>query len=329
VCWDVFGETTPFGAEERQMLHAERWLCDEQGTSHGAIVVHVMLDYEALPFLSSKSPYFEFVRATDDRGALEALRADVTLAIYGWGRTPVFTSAGQAWPLSDTLFARIYASRDPFWTTVDTPAGTQKVYIANDRAGIYAVGYPLPSWFDHAVRVAELLTLATVFFLIGALAHALAAWVAWPTAPPGVRLLREFRTSFSRKLFVAFVLATAVPVLVLAVAIRAYVAGQLRGDIEAEATRTAQVARRVIEETLARSATRDLGHGPHRRCHGVDQPHHRSGRQHLRGHRARGDQRARPLCVGRAADARAGASIVAWCSTACRALSPRTASASA
>lgn len=249
--WDVFGETTPFGAEERQMLHAERWLCDEQGTSHGAIVVHVMLDYEALPFLSSKSPYFEFVRATDDRGALEALRADVTLAIYGWGRTPVFTSAGQAWPLSDTLFARIYASRDPFWTTVDTPAGTQKVYIANDRAGIYAVGYPLPSWFDHAVRVAELLTLATVFFLIGALAHALAAWVAWPTAPPGVRLLREFRTSFSRKLFVAFVLATAVPVLVLAVAIRAYVAGQLRGDIEAEATRTAQVARRVIEETLA------------------------------------------------------------------------------
>ncbi len=249
--WDVFGETAPFGAEERQMLHAERWLCDEAGKPHGAIVVHVMLDYEALPFLSSKSPYFEFVREADGETAADALRANVTLAIYGWGRTPVFTSAGQPWPLSDALFGRIYRSREPFWTDVTTAGVSQKVYIANDRAGIYAVGYPLPSWFDHAVRVAELLTLATAFFLAGALAYSLAAWIAWRTPPPGVRLMSEFRTSFSRKLFVLFVLATAVPVLVLALTIRTYVAGQLRGDIEAEATRTAQVARRVIEETLA------------------------------------------------------------------------------
>ena len=59
------------------------------------------------------------------------------------------------------------------------------------------------------------------------------------------------RTSFSRKLFLAFVAASIIPVLVLAFAIRAYVAGRLRADVEAEAGRIASVARRVAEEMLA------------------------------------------------------------------------------
>ncbi len=74
--------------------------------------------------------------------------------------------------------------------------------------------------------------------------------LAWREPWTGRGLLREVRTSFSRKLFIAFVAATVVPVLILALAIRAYVASRLRSDIEAEAARTAGVAQRVIEETL-------------------------------------------------------------------------------
>ena len=59
-----------FGAEERRMLHAERGLCvagpDGTHAPAGAVVVHmVQVDYESLPFLSSRSPYVELFAGPD------------------------------------------------------------------------------------------------------------------------------------------------------------------------------------------------------------------------------------------------------------------------
>jgi signal transduction histidine kinase len=81
--------------------------------------------------------------------------------------------------------------------------------------------------------------------------------VARERARTGRALLHEIRASFYRKLFLAFVLASIVPVLTLALVIRAYFATQLRADVEAEATRTTAVAQRVIEQSdaLQRRAT--------------------------------------------------------------------------
>jgi hypothetical protein len=47
----------------------------------------------------------------------------------------------------------------------------------------------------------------------------------------GRALLREIRASFYRKLFLAYVLATIIPVLTLAFVIRAYFAGLLRANV--------------------------------------------------------------------------------------------------
>src|SRR6185312_4843110 len=67
----------------------------------------------------------------------------------------------------------------------------------------------------------------------------------------GRALLREIRASFYRKLFLAFVLAAIIPVLILAVAIRWYFANLLTADVALEAARTAAVAQRVIEQSNA------------------------------------------------------------------------------
>jgi len=37
--WSVFGEAVPFGAEERDMLHAGRQVCDARGRPLGAILL--------------------------------------------------------------------------------------------------------------------------------------------------------------------------------------------------------------------------------------------------------------------------------------------------
>ncbi|MGE3841904.1 MAG: ATP-binding protein [Vicinamibacterales bacterium] len=249
--WGVFGEATPFGAEERRMLHAERGLCDQRGTVVGGVVVHVLLDYATLSFISSQSPYFEVLRGRQDRAREETTAREVSLTIYGWGRTAVYTTTGRAWPLSDDLFNRIYRSNQGFWTELEDASQRSAVYVISDRNGIYALAYPQSTWFDASVRIAELATLGAVVACFVLLGSSVLQWLAGSGRFTGSELLRELRTSFSRKLFLSFVAATVIPVLILAVAIRAFVALRLRHDIEAEATRTAAVAQRVIEETLS------------------------------------------------------------------------------
>ena len=217
----------------------------------GTIVVQVMLDYRTLPFLSTQGPYMELFRGASTPYDESARGADVELVIYGWGQLPIYTSGTGAWPLDEALFDRIYRSRTPFWTTLPKAGRVFHVYISNDRYGIYALGYPVLTVADHLERMAELTTLAGAIFVVLLAGSAIFARIARDRARLGAVLLREIRASFYRKLFLAFVLASIVPVLTLAVVARTYFATKLRADVEAEAARSASVAQRVIEEFAA------------------------------------------------------------------------------
>ncbi|MBA2305386.1 MAG: HAMP domain-containing protein, partial [Acidobacteria bacterium] len=252
--WEIFGEAAPFGSEERRMLHAEKSICEGTGDSArilGSIVLHLVPDYRTLPFITSQSPYFEVFRTQGGAPAEGTTGSDVDIVIYGWGLTPLYASGAAAWPITEALFTRIYQSRDPFWTELDRGDARWHVFFSNDRNGIYGLGFPALTLFDRFVHLAELTTLAGAVFVLVLLATAGFTWIARERPRVGRALLREIRASFYRKLFLAFVLASIIPVLTLAVVIRAYFAGLLRADVEAEAARSASVAQRVIEESQA------------------------------------------------------------------------------
>jgi signal transduction histidine kinase len=176
----------------------------------------------------------------------------VDVAIYGWSLSPIYTSGRVAWPISDALFARLYdPARKPFWDSVTSGGRRYNVYFSNDRVFIYAIGYPSLTVFDHLVHLAELTTLSGLCYVLVLLATALFTRVARARPRLGRALLREIRASFYRKLFLAFVLASIIPVLTLAVVIRGYFANLLAADVALEATRTAAVAQRVIEQANA------------------------------------------------------------------------------
>jgi signal transduction histidine kinase len=255
--WDVFGEPLPIGSQKRLVLHAERGICEGSGDgtrSVGTIVLHLAVDdYRTLPFITSQSPYFELFRPSQSEAAREAAPGnDVHVAIYGWGLEPVYTSGLSAWPITEGLFLRIYdPARRPFWQVISLGEETYQVYFTNDRARIYAIGYPMLTLFDHLVHLAELSTLAGAAFVLVLFGTAVFTRFSRERPRVGRALLREIRASFYRKLFLAFVLASIIPVLILALVIRAYFADLLRRDIQAEAARTATVAQRVIEESDA------------------------------------------------------------------------------
>ncbi len=247
--WDVYGESGTFGAEELRMLHAERGICDDAGVMHGAIVLHVIFDYRALPYLSARNPYDDLLRDAASRSG--AGPPGIQAVVYGWSRLPLFVAGASAWPIDADVLTRLEQSRDPFWITRDTDAGTARVYFLNDRAGIYALGYPVPSVFEHLTRLSETAALAACFFILLLAGATVAAPLTRHSQAPVRALVQEVRTSFYRKLFLFFVFTAIVPVLVLALTFSAYMGEQLRSDVETEAINAVTVARRVLEDTIA------------------------------------------------------------------------------
>jgi signal transduction histidine kinase len=249
--WELFEEVSPFGSEERRLLHAGRGLCTEEGGRRrmvGTIVIHAMLDYGTLPFITSQNPYIELFRNQPVVDIESSLGHDVAFVVYGWSLRPNYTSGSTAWTLDADTFRRVYASREPFWTRQASGERQDEVYLANDRGGIFALGYPTVSPVGHLVYLAELVTLAGAVFAAMVLLTAAGFSAAGVRGERGRDLLHEIRASFYRKLFLAFVAAAVIPVLTLAFVARAYMTSRLRADVEDAAIRTTTVAQRFVED---------------------------------------------------------------------------------
>ena len=257
--WDVYEEVSPFFAEERRVLHAGRAICAPGGGRLGSIVVHATLDYANLPFILSQSPYVELMRPADPLRGEGISGRDVEFAFYGWSRTPLYASGTRAWPLDDEVFARVEQSRGPLWADLQRGDQDYDVYILNDRGGIYALGFPVLSALDHLVNLAEITVLAWATYL-GLLMVTGLFGVFSRRGTTARALMREIRASFYRKLLLAFIAATVVPVAALAIATRNYVADEIRANVEQEALRTVAAARRVVEDLVTpRAAQGGLG----------------------------------------------------------------------
>ena len=107
----------------------------------GSIVVHVTLDYSNLSFITAQSPYVALLRGEDFTASERAPRERVEFTVYGWSRRPLYVSGRDAWVLTEDLFTRIFASREPFWGRAAIGNDDYEVYFLNDRGGIYALGY--------------------------------------------------------------------------------------------------------------------------------------------------------------------------------------------
>lgn len=245
--WDFSDDVSAFGSSERHVLRASRAVCD-RGRRMGALVVRVMLDYRTLPFTSAAElPYVASLGPDPEAAADTSQGSDVEFVAYGWSRAPLYSSGSAVWPLADDVFERLVQSRSPFWQTIERGDGRFRVYFLSDRGGIYALGYPVVSAFDHLMNLAELVVLAGALYL-GLLAGATLISALSSSRRTGQALLREVRSSFYRKLVFAFVAVAFVPVVVLALATRAYYAAQAQAGVEADAVQTVTVAQRLVED---------------------------------------------------------------------------------
>jgi signal transduction histidine kinase len=245
-----FDEISPFGSSERHVLRTSRGIC-QNGRLVGSIVVRVMLDYQTLPFISSQSPYLESLRANPQAPPEGVSGRDIEFAVYGWSRAPIFASGTSVWTLPDDVFQRMVESRESFWATIDRGDRRFRVYFLTDRGGIYALGYPVVTWFGQLVNLAELILLIGVLYLALLVGATLYSLIVSSAPASGRALLREIRSSFYRKLFLMFVAGAIVPVVILAIATRTYFTTQLLAGADEAAARTVTTAQRLVEDYAA------------------------------------------------------------------------------
>jgi signal transduction histidine kinase len=248
--WDTMEEVSPLFSEERRLLHAGRGLCIDGGRRAGSVVVHSMLDYANLTFITARNPYVALMRSGQPVPQQQP-RADVEFYVYGWSRRVLYSSVEGTPSLPEEAFRRAYSSRTPFWTTITRGLASLDAFVLNDRGAIYVLATTRQDAFGHLVAEAELLALTFVVFVAAVLGGMVFNLLSGRAPASGRTLLAEVRASFYRKLFLAFVAAAIIPVLALALVSRAYMANLIRADIENEATRLATVAGRVFQDLRA------------------------------------------------------------------------------
>ena len=251
--WEMYGEVSPFGAEERRVLHAGRGLCSPGARRPDLSVRSSCIRCPtSMPCRSfrHKAPISISFALAGPRRPKGLPGRDLEFVAYGWSRMPLYTSAATAWTLDDRVFSTIASSRKPVLDNAPAQRrALRRVLSQRTRRHLRLRLSVLVTLVGHLVNLAELVALAV---LGGVVIRArwrgcLAGWQDEQTTS-GRALLREIRASFYRKLFLAFVSASVVPVLTLALLTRTYFAGQLRARIESEAVRTVAVARRVVED---------------------------------------------------------------------------------
>src|SRR6185503_8532115 len=199
----------------------------------------------------SQSAYLESLRPNRQVTPEGVSGRDVEFAVYGWSRAPIFASGTSVWTLPDSVFRVLVESREPFWATLERSGERFRVYFLSDRGGIYALGYPVITWAGHLINLAELVMLAAVLYLLLLGASTLFSALTLHSSASGRELLREVRSSFYRKLFLAFWAGAVVPVFILAIFTRTYVATQLNAGAEEAAARTVTTAQRLVEDYAA------------------------------------------------------------------------------
>ena len=82
--------------------------------------------------------------------------ADLQLVVYGWSLQPdLHVGPHLVADRRGHRSAAVPNREQPFWRDREASGRTYHIYFLNDRAGIYALGYPAPTPLQHATRLAE------------------------------------------------------------------------------------------------------------------------------------------------------------------------------
>ena len=243
--WEVGSERLALGSVTRPVLHARKLLI-YHGEVHGAIHVYVGDDFWDLPFLTDRDPYSVLFRSAAPRAVGPRL---LGLLVYARDRSLVFSSSDRPPALGADLLRRLEAAvSERLWTTIPIDGHPTHAYFFRDSERIYAILLPR---LGAGRFTADLVEAASGMTLL-ALACLLAVMALRDLLGRGTlslsALAGQVSRRFSLRLFVAFAAVGSLPVVVLQLVVREFVADRLRRESERQALDLAGIARKAVED---------------------------------------------------------------------------------
>jgi len=243
--WQVSREQLTVASDERPVLHARRLLIYHSEV-HGAIHLYVGEDFWNLPFIPDRDPYSVLHRTASGEATRDR---PITLLVYGTDGQVLFTSAERPPALLAGLASRVGGpNRIAFWTPLTVDGRVHYAYLFSEEGVIYALAYPR---LEPARYAAGLVEAAGGLTLVGlgllALVTVARSLLGLPTLSFD-SIIRSVERRFALRLFVAFTLLVSVPVVVLQVVVRGFVADRLRKESENQALERAAIAKKAVED---------------------------------------------------------------------------------
>ncbi len=220
----------------------------------------VAADFRNLPFISTSDPYLQVFRAAAAETPRRYPHQELELFVLTHDGRAVFQSVGGTLEPGDALLADSVEA--PLWWEHAHEGQVHRTYLIADSDYIYALSYPKKLPLDYAAELTRWLLLAGIAAGIG-LGAALA--LAALGASVGIHqqeLFAGIASSFSRKLYLAFVLLSLASIVSLAFLIRGIVIRDLQRDVEREGVDRALVAEQLVKEIHLSRPTSALGMAP-------------------------------------------------------------------
>jgi signal transduction histidine kinase len=242
--WQVSRELKTVASAQRPVLHARRLLV-YHGEVHGAIHVYVGEDFWNLPFLTGRDPYSVLYRSAP-RGSTR--ERPLALLAYERGLGMIFSSAEAPPALDESLAARVWSRPAGVWTVLPVDGRPNRVFLFAEGDTIYGLACPRREPYRYLADVVEAACSFTLLATAALLLVVLARTAAGRRSLSVPSIVRSVEGRFALRLFVASLLLALVPLVVLQVIVRGFVADRLQTEFETQALERAVFAKKVVED---------------------------------------------------------------------------------
>ncbi|HEY3175085.1 MAG TPA: ATP-binding protein [Candidatus Polarisedimenticolia bacterium] len=212
------------------------WLADHPVYSGdelvGTVMIHVLDDYDNLPFLTDEKPYARAFGSPEDRiPTLPGSSRGVRYAVYDSHGKSVFANQREPPPLPRDWTDLLVAPGRLEWSDLDEDGRSASYLFFSDGERIFTLGYVGASAIQRVARVVRLallaLVLAAVMLLPAALLAPRIGAMGW-----WERLLATLGRTHYRKLLSTYTAATLIPLVVLSIVMSGYITAEIDKDIE-------------------------------------------------------------------------------------------------
>ncbi len=242
----------PFGFARRSFLGPDLELWE--------VRLGVAADWRNLPFISTSDPYLQLFRPAASETPLRYPHRELELFVLTRDGHVVFQSVGGTLdPGEDALGS---ASQAPLWWEHEHEDQIHRTYLVADSDYVYALSFPKKLAVDYAAELTRWILLAGI---AAAAVLGAALLLSAVGASAGIRpreLFSGVASSFSGKLYLAFVLLALASIVSLAFLIRGILIRDLQRDVEREAVDRALVAGELVKEMHLSRPTSALGMAP-------------------------------------------------------------------